>query len=120
VSETSTEHRVARWRLALGVALLIVLTAIAVRLTPLYFKNLELQRYVSDMAQSVENQTVPDVALRTRVLEKAQDLQLPVVEDNVQIRRSGDALHIDVRYVVKVDLPLYTVDLHFYPGAGSR
>ena len=27
---------------------------------------------------------------------------------------------IDVRYVARVDLPLYTVDLHFYPGAGSK
>jgi hypothetical protein len=27
---------------------------------------------------------------------------------------------IDVRYNARVDLPLYTVDLHFYPGAGSK
>jgi hypothetical protein len=25
-----------------------------------------------------------------------------------------------VRYFVRVSLPGYTVDLHFYPGAGSR
>jgi len=25
-----------------------------------------------------------------------------------------------VRYSVRVNLPLYTVDLHFYPGAGSQ
>jgi hypothetical protein len=29
-------------------------------------------------------------------------------------------VHIEVRYAVRVDLPFYTVDLHFYPGAGSR
>jgi hypothetical protein len=29
-------------------------------------------------------------------------------------------VRIDVRYFVRVTLPGYTVDLHFYPGAGSR
>jgi hypothetical protein len=29
-------------------------------------------------------------------------------------------MRIDVRYQVRVDLPGYTVNLHFYPGAGSR
>ena len=31
-----------------------------------------------------------------------------------------EGLRIDVRYVVRVDLPVYTVDLHFHPGAGAR
>jgi len=38
----------------------------------------------------------------------------------VQIVRSQGGLRIDVRYFVRVTLPGYTVDLHFYPGAGSR
>jgi hypothetical protein len=38
----------------------------------------------------------------------------------VHIDRSADGLRIDVRYFVRVTLPFYTVDLHFYPGAGSR
>jgi hypothetical protein len=42
------------------------------------------------------------------------------VADNVRIQRTSDRVQIDVRYFVRVDLPLYTVDLHFYPGAGSR
>jgi len=29
-------------------------------------------------------------------------------------------MRIDVRYFVRVNLPAYTVDLHFYPGAGSK
>jgi hypothetical protein len=53
-------------------------------------------------------------------LSKAADLELPVVAGNVHIERTAESVRIDVRYVVHVDLPLYTVDLHFYPGAGSR
>ncbi len=54
------------------------------------------------------------------VLEKARQLRLPVAEDNVHITHTGQELHVDVRYFVRVNLPGYTVDLHFYPGAGSR
>ena len=87
---------------------------------PIYFRNMELQTYVSGLTHSVENTQKSDDLLRTWVLDKAHQLDLPVAEDNVHILRSADGVHIDVRYFVRVDLPGYTVDLHFYPGAGSR
>ena len=64
--------------------------------------------------------TSSDDVLRSWVLSKAADLELPVMAGNVHIQRTAESVRIDVRYVVHVDLPLYTVDLHFYPGAGSR
>jgi hypothetical protein len=87
---------------------------------PIYYRNLELQNFVSGVAQRVDNQTNSDDVLRTWVLDKAHALDLPVKEDNVQVIRSKVGVRIDVRYFVRVSLPGYTVDLHFYPGAGSR
>jgi len=87
---------------------------------PIYLRHLEFQRFVEQSARSVENRTRPDDLVRVQVLQKAAALGLPVRADNVHIRRSDDELRIEVRYVVRVDLPLYTVDLHFYPGAGRR
>lgn len=109
-----------RWRIAAGSAVLALLAVFAVRLMPVYFRNLELQRFVEETTQRVENQTKSDDLLRTWVLDKAAALELPVKADNVHIKRSADGLRIDVRYIVRMNLPLYTVDLHFYPGAGSR
>ena len=57
------------------------------------------------------------LADKKAVLEKAAALGLPIKADNVHIKRSGDSTRIDVRYIVRVDFPLYTVDLHFYPGS---
>lgn len=87
---------------------------------PIYVRNQELQKYVSDLTRPVENAQKSDDLLRTLVIDKAHRLNLPVAADNVHIMRAADGLHIDVRYFVRVDLPGYTVDLHFYPGAGSR
>jgi hypothetical protein len=112
--------RLPAWRIAAGTGVLGVLGFLGVQLVPVYFRNLELQRFVEETTHRVENQTKPDDFLRTSILQKSAELGLPVRAGNVQVKRSKDAMRVEVRYVVRVDLPLYTVDLHFYPGAGSR
>ena len=87
---------------------------------PLYVRNMSLQNYVDGITHRVENYGKSDDVLRGWVLDKAHELNLPVTEDNVHILRSGGAVRIDVAYMVTVHAPLYTVNLHFYPGAGSR
>jgi len=111
---------VSRWRVAAGAAVLAALVLIGIRLIPIYIRNIELQQFVEEVTHRATTPTSSDDVLRTWVLDKAADLDLPVKATNVQIERSADNVRIDVRYVVRVDLLLYTVDLHFYPGAGSR
>jgi len=111
---------VPRWRIVAAAVVLAALVAFTAMFAPIYFRNLELQNFVSGVAQRDENRTNSDDVLRTWVLDKAHALDLPVKEDNVQVIRSRQGVRIDVRYFVRVTLPGYTVDLHFYPGAGSR
>jgi hypothetical protein len=112
--------RLPRWRLALAILILGGMAFVLASFAPYYFRNLELQNYVSDVTHSADSRSRSDDLLRTYVLDKARQLNLPVADDNVHIVRSQDDLRIDVRYFVRVNLPGYTVDLHFYPGAGSR
>lgn len=111
---------VPRWRIAAAATVLAALVAFIAMFAPIYFRNLELQTFVSEVTQRVENRTNSDDVLRTWVLDKAHELDLPIKEDNVQVIRTGESVRIDVRYFVRVTVPGYTVDLHFYPGAGSR
>jgi hypothetical protein len=113
-------NRLPRWRIAAAVAVLAALLGLMGLFAPIYFRNLELQNYVSDMTHRAGSQNQPDDVLRSQVLDKAHALDLPVREDDVHISRPPEGMRIDVRYFVRVDLPGYTVDLHFYPGAGSR
>ena len=119
-SERPVVNRVPRWRIAAGILILAGLVFFLAIFSPYYFRNLQLQSYVSEITQAGVNQSNSDDLLRTWVIEKAHQLELPVMEDNVHITRSPEGMHIDVRYAVRVSLPGYTVDLHFYPGAGSR
>jgi hypothetical protein len=117
---TVSSWNVANWRVGAGAAVLVVLAVMGARLVPIYFHNIELQQFVEDVTHRATAPTSSDDMLRTWVLNKAADLDLPVRADNIQIHRSPESVRIVVRYVVRVDMPLYTVNLHFYPGAGSR
>ena len=109
-----------RLRIAAAVIILVTLGVMGARLIPIYLENIRLQGYVEGIAQDAENMTRPDDAVRVAVLEKAAFLGLPVKAENVHVKRSNETMRIDVRYIVRVDFPLCTVDLHFYPGAGSQ
>jgi len=109
-----------RLRQAAGVAILAILLLLGARLIPIYIHNQELQQFVEEVTHRATAPTSSDDVLRSWVLAKAAGLDLPVMAGDVHIERFAERLRIDVRYVVRVDLPLYTVNLHFYPGAGSR
>jgi hypothetical protein len=96
------------------------LVGLAAMLAPVYIHNLELQNFVSDLAARTDTPAKSDDVLRTWVVDKAHDLDLPIKAESVRILRSSEGMRIDVRYQVRVDLPGYTVNLHFYPGAGSH
>jgi hypothetical protein len=113
-------NRVAPWRIGLAILILACLALLLAVFTPYYFRNLQLQNFVSEITRRVENPAKSDDLLRTSVVERARQLQLPVSEDEVHVTHPSDGMRIDIRYFVKVDLPGYTVNLHFYPGAGSR
>jgi len=105
---------VPKWRIALPIAVLLALGRLALSMGPIYLRNLELRHFVRKTASSPESRNKPDEILRMSILDKSAALGLPVRSDNVIIQHS---VLIDIRYVVRVNLPLYTVDLHFYPSA---
>ena len=111
---------VPRWRIAAAVAVLAALLGFSALFAPIYLANFKLQSFVAEITHRAGAETQPDDTLRQAVVGKAIELHLPIKADNVHIKRSPDGLRIDVRYFVRADLPGYTVDLHFYPGAGSR
>ena len=111
---------VPRWRIVAGCVVLAILGIITALFAPVYIRNFRLQNYVDGITRHVENYQLSDDVLRFRVLQRAQQLDLPVTAENVHILRVADRVRVDVRYAVTIHAPLYTVALHFYPGAGSR
>ncbi len=113
-------NQVPRWRIVAAILVLAALVFFAAMFAPVYVHNLELQNFVANVTARQDTQSKSDDLVRTWVIDKANQLDLPVHADNVKISHSSDGVRIDVRYQVRVDFPGYTVNLHFYPGAGSR
>lgn len=121
MSETaSSPSNVPTWRLVAGGIVLLALVVLGIVLTPIYLRNLRFQHYVEDLAERSETRKSTDETIRANVVEKAGELSLPVHMDDVHVVRATDSLRVNTRYVVHVNLLVYAVDLHFYPGAGSR
>jgi hypothetical protein len=119
---TGNAKGVAGWRIVGAVAILGILAFVLAVCSPYYFRNMKLQSFVAGLTRGTEVHQQSDTGIRSTVVEKAEQLGLPVVADNVRITREQDGTvkKIDVRYMVPIDFPGYTVKLHFYPGAGSR
>jgi len=76
-------------------------------LAPVYLRNRSLQRFLQGTPVS------SDDALKRQILDQARALDLDVPPDHLQIRHIADGHRTAVLYVVRVSLPLYTVNLHF-------
>ena len=113
-------NRVANWRIAVAVLILAGLVFFLATFTPYYIRNYQLQRYVSDLTRRVGSENRSDDVVRTMVLEKGRELGLPVTEDEVHVTHPPDGLRVEIRYAVRVDVPGYTVNLHFYPVASTN
>jgi hypothetical protein len=111
---------VPRWRVAAAIAVLVALLGFGLLFAPIYINNLRLQSFVAEITQNVDVNRLSDDSVRAAVVNKASALSLPVKADNVHVVHLPEGTRVDVRYFVRVSLPGYTVDLHFYPGAGSR
>jgi hypothetical protein len=105
-------------------AVLVALVVFGAMFAPIYARNLQLQSFVLAVPQRAAALATPppDDTVRMWVLHEAGRIGIPVNADGVQIFRSPDGRveRVEVRYFVRMDLPGYTVNLHFYPGVGSQ
>jgi len=106
-------------RLIAGVLVLAALVAFGLLLVPSYYRNWQLQGYLSDTVEAPANRNRPAGMLQVDVSNAAARIGLPVRPDQVRVVQSPDRLKLEASYFVRVDLPLYTVDLHFHPSASN-
>lgn len=85
----------------------------AVLLAPVYFRNLQLRNILRETAP------VSDEILQREILNQGRLLGLDIAPDHIQIHHSPTGAQSDVRYVIRVSMPLYTVDLHFSSTVGE-
>lgn len=91
---------------------------VTANLAPYFIANLRLGRYVEELTQSSDIRSRSPGSVQAQVADRAHQLGLPVEATDVQVELSQASASISVRYLVPVNLPGYTVKLHFAPSAG--
>jgi hypothetical protein len=111
--------KVPKWRVAAGIAVLVLLVLIGLRLTPPYVENFQFQGFLNSLLADPASANRPVDQITGQIVAKASSLGLPVKPEDVHITRTANEFKIEVLYLVRIDLQAYSVDLHFRPTAGG-
>jgi hypothetical protein len=104
-------------RMFVGILVIVGGIFVSVKLIPPYFNNYQFNDWLKDEATHDSYSTRTESDIRMAVLKKAQDFDIPLTENDVKVTRFGAqnnaTIIIQAPYVVHVDFPGYTVDIHF-------
>jgi hypothetical protein len=108
------------WRLIAAILVLLSMAGVLLALAPVYFDNFRLGQYIRSLARGPNAESTPDETIRSAVLDRARQLDLPIRPEDVKISHTHGKLELQMKYAVQMDFPLYQVDLHFHPSASSK
>jgi hypothetical protein len=111
-------------KMLFGVFVIAAAVYVGAKVAPVYMDNYQFEDAVKNEAtlDTYSNKTEDDI--RTAIFKKAQDLEIPITEDQIEVRREGmqgrGTITIHAPYQVHIDLPGYPVDIHFDAGTENR
>ncbi len=99
----------------MALALLITAAIIlgAVRIIPVYVRSYEFEDAMRSQAKFAGVEQKPPETIRRELLKKAQELELPVSGDQIQVFPRRGGVRISARYAIQVDLIFYKPYLDF-------
>lgn len=100
-----------------GIALLLLAVYVAFKVIPIKVRAADLRQTVVDEAKSAG--THKDDQIMKYILAKANDVDLPVTEDNIKIVRRANDISVDVEYTVPIQFPGYTYNWQIHHHADN-
>ncbi len=94
-----------------GLVLLLIAGLIAYKLIPVKVKTADLRDTVIDESKSAGRHS--DRQIKGNIMNKAKQLELPLEEDDILLKRSNNYMRIEVKYTVPVEFPGYTYNWNF-------
>lgn len=100
-------------RVAAGLAVLAAMAWVAAGMVPPYLDHLEFRSYLDRISAAPDFRTAPPDLLAMRVARQAESMGIPLRASEVRVTRAGGITRMELKYVVPVELFVYSVDLHF-------
>jgi uncharacterized protein DUF4845 len=106
-----------------GLIGLLVIAAgfyVAWNLIPPYFHNYQLQDDLDDVARRNTYTANTDDDIRQIVIQKAQNNEITLKENQVTVSRGGNGLAISVKYRVHVEMMVHPMDIDFTANSFNK
>ncbi|HEY7351829.1 MAG TPA: hypothetical protein VH596_03575 [Terriglobales bacterium] len=107
-----------------GIFVIVTAIYLGVMLIPPYFDNYEFQDAINNEATLDTYTSKTESDIRSAVFKQAQDLDIPISEEQILVQRSGSqgsgTIIIRAPYVVHIDIPGYPLDLQFNASTSNR
>jgi hypothetical protein len=87
---------------------LLVVALVAIKAAPLIVNVGELDKEIETLADRANRREYNDERIIKSILEKAENLDLPVTAKNITIKRTSSRIKITVAYDIPVEFPGYT------------
>lgn len=107
-------------RALVGLAVVVAGIWLAWKLIPPYFANYQLEDFMTQEARFNTYTIKSEQDMREAVFKKAQDLEIPLSRDQINVQRGGNSVSIWVDYTVHVDLPYHPIDITFHPSTKNK
>lgn len=104
----------------LGLAVVIGAFYAAFKIMPPYYSQLQFQDAVETEARTQSYTTKSEPEIRDIIIKKGAEQGIALSPDQVEVRRTGAEVVINVDYVVHVDLPVFPFDLNFHAGSKNK
>jgi hypothetical protein len=105
------EHGGARIGTVIWLFIFIALVVVSKEAIPVKIRSSQLEDFMVELAKFSTRES--DEKLQRRILEKADELQLPVVKEAVSVRKSNGRVRMRAQYEIPLEFPFYTYVWHF-------
>lgn len=95
-----------------SIIVFLAVVIVAVKTVPVLVSMEELESEIEALAERGSISRYTDKYITGRILQKAEDVDLPVSPENIEIERHSKEIKVHVEYDVDVHYPFYTYHWH--------
>ena len=96
----------------IALILLAVVVLIAVQTVPVLVNMGDLQKEIELLSERATISAYTNTRIKNRIMQKAEELHIPLEPENVVVKRTSQFIDITVTYDVDIHYPFYTYHWH--------
>ncbi len=109
-----------RVKAILSIIFLIYVIYVGIKVIPVYVNDYQMDDYIREQTPYWLTQRARADTIQKNVLDKAQELGLPLTADGVKVEAPGNLVTVSLYYTVPLDFLVFKVPKRFTHSAQNR